>query len=203
MTPAWLLPVLPVILGGVLAGSLAVSLRPKDRYAVIVAGFICSSLGFLLSLPIDAIYLHRLFVAGFPDTDQRPGMMIAVGPASYAPMAYLKLVNGLPHGYGYFAQRPSAIEVVQTTSFVMSMAMFGLGVFFFLMAVCAVSRRPWRMVFRLTWYGLKFPTVGFFSTMGLLGGLLPSTGVKGVASAGTVILSGLWLVVTAADARAA
>lgn len=202
MTPAWLLPVLPVILVGVLAGSLADSLHPQDRYSVIVAGFICASLGFLLSLPIDAIYLHRLFVAGFPDTDQRPGMMIAVGPPSYAPLAFLKLSSALPHGYGYFAQRPSAIDIIQTMSFVMSMAMFGLGVFFFLMAVCAVSRRPWRMVFRLTWYGLIFPNIGFFSTMGLLGGLLPSTGVKGVASAGTVILSGLWLVVTAAHARA-
>ena len=202
MTPAWLLPVLPIILIGVLAGSVADTLTPSQAYPVLVAGLLCSSMGFFLSLPMAAIYLHRLFVAGLPRPDIRPGMMIAVGPPTYAPLAYLKMAKSIPKQYGYFDQHRAAFDVVETMLLIISIAIFGMGIFFFLMAFCAILRRAREMSYHLTWYGFVFPNVGLLSTMGLLGVLLPSDGVKWVASVGTACLSGVWVFVTAMHARA-
>lgn len=86
MTPAWLLPILPVILVGVLAGVLADSLHPAQRYPVLLAGLYSWGLGFLMSIPTYSIYFWRLFTCGLPKLNSRPGMMIAVGPPTFAPL---------------------------------------------------------------------------------------------------------------------
>ncbi|KAF2165574.1 hypothetical protein M409DRAFT_23870 [Zasmidium cellare ATCC 36951] len=160
MTPAWLLPVLPVILVGVCAGSVANYVTTHEAYSILTAGLFCSSMGFLLSLPMAAIYLHRLFINGFPEPDKRPGMMIAVGPPTYAPLAYMKLAKALPHHYGYFAEHPLAVDIVNTIAFIFAIAIFGMGIFFFFMALGPILRRAHKMSFHLTWYGFIFPTSG-------------------------------------------
>ncbi|KAK4496053.1 hypothetical protein PRZ48_013322 [Zasmidium cellare] len=99
MTPAWLLPVLPVILVGV-----SCQWRPSTF--------------------ID-------FINGFPEPDKRPGMMIAVGPPTYAPLAYMKLAKALPKHYGYFADHPLAVDIVNTIAIIFAIAIFGMGIFFF------------------------------------------------------------------------
>lgn len=202
MTPAWLLPVLPVILVGVCAGSVAQYVSAHEAYSILTAGLFCSSMGFLLSLPMAAIYLHRLFINGFPEPDTRPGMMIAVGPPTYAPLAYMKLAKALPHHYGYFAAHPLAVDIVNTIAFIFSIAIFGMGIFFFFMACGPIVRRAHKMSFHLTWYGFIFPNVGLLSTMGLIGTMLPSDGVKWVASVLTAVLSGVWVFVTVSHVRA-
>lgn len=202
MTPAWLLPVLPLVLVGVCAGSVANYVTTHESYSILTAGLFCSSMGFLLSLPMAAIYLHRLFINGFPDSDTRPGMMIAVGPPTYAPLAYMKLAKAIPLDYGYFAIHPLAAEIVTTIAFVFSIAIFGMGVFFFFMAFGPIVRRARKMCFHLTWYGLIFPNVGLLSTMGLIGTELPSDGVKWVTSVLTAILCGVWIFVTLSHVRA-
>ena len=202
MTPAWLLPILPVILVGVMAGSLADKVNASSAYAVVIAGLLCSSAGFLLSISINALYLHRLFIVGLPVPDIRPAMMIAVGPPTYAPLAFLKMAATLPAHYGFVAQDPVRYEMVQAMAFVLGLAIWGLGVVFLLMAICSILRRANTMSFHLTWYGLIFPNVGLLSSLGLIGTMIPSEGVIWVASVGTILLTVAWLFVTTGHIRA-
>ena len=202
MTPAWLLPVLPMILIGVMAGGVAESLTEKQRYPVLIAGLLCSSMGFFMSLPLAAIYFTRLFTAGFPDPDTRPGMMIAVGPPTYAPLAWLKIAAAIPKHYAVFAAFSAATEVVQIMALVLSLAVFGLGIFFFVMALCAIVWESPRMHFHLTWYGFIFPNVGLLSAAGVFSNLIPSDGVKWVVSVSTALLSAVWMFVSVMHIRA-
>ena len=196
MTPAWLLPVLPIILIGVSAGDIVLFLNPTESCPVLVAGLLCSSMGFLLSLPMAALYLNRLFISGFPDPDTRPGMMIAVGPPTYTPLAYLKLAKALSNNYACFGAQLYAVEVIQDFTLFFAIGVFGMAVFFLFMALCANVRRAKSMKFHLTWYGFVFPNVGLLSTMGIIAQELSSDGVKSVTSVGTAILSAVWVFVT-------
>ncbi|KAK6438186.1 hypothetical protein LTR95_005623 [Oleoguttula sp. CCFEE 5521] len=202
MTPAWLLPVLPIILIGVMAGSVADSLSEEQRFPVIICGLLCSGMGFLVSLPVAAIWFFRLFTNGFPDPDARPGTMIAVGPPTYAPLAWLKLAAAIPKHYGFFASVPIASDVAQVMAVVIGLGVFGLGLFFLLMAFAATVRRASSMHFHLTWYGFVFPNVGLLSALGILSNMIPSDGLNWFVSVCTALLSGVWLFVTAMHIRA-
>ncbi|GAM91150.1 hypothetical protein ANO11243_091970 [Dothideomycetidae sp. 11243] len=196
-TPAWVLPTLPIVLTGVMAGSFGDRLHPEQLYPVIVAGLLFSSMGFLISLHLASVYFIRLFSNDFPEPDKRPGMMIAVGPPTFAPLAYLKLVKELPAGYGFFAAHPTAIEVFQILSLSISIGIFGMGIFFFLLALRGILPGAHKMSFDLTWYAFVFPNVGFFSAMGLIGAALPSQGVVWTATSGIILLTAVWLFVSA------
>lgn len=117
-------------------------------------------MGFLLSIAIAAIYLQRLFTVGLPSPDTRPGMMIAVGPPCYAPLAWLETPSAVPDDYGLVAQFPMAATIIKVMALMMAISTLGLALFFFIMAFCAIARHSSRMRFHLTWYGFIFPNVG-------------------------------------------
>jgi tellurite resistance protein TehA-like permease len=177
-------------------------LTEKQRVPVLIADLICSSMGFLISLPVAAIYFTRLFTAGFPDPDTRPGMMIAVGPPIYAPLAWLKLAAATPKDYAVFANFSVATEVVQIMALVLSLAVFGMGIFFLLMASYAIIRQSHQMRFHLTWYGFIFPNVGFLSAAGIFGNLIPIDDLRWVISVATAFLSAIWIFVSVMHVRA-
>jgi len=81
MTPAWILPIFPVMLAGSLAGSAARGLEAGRALGVLAAGLAAQGLGILFSVFFYATYLGRLMAFGLPA--QRPGMFIAVGPPSF------------------------------------------------------------------------------------------------------------------------
>jgi tellurite resistance protein TehA-like permease len=113
-------------------------------------------MGFLLSLPIDAIYLWRLFTIGLPEANRSPAMMIAVGPPTFFPLAFLKMAAAVPKEYGAFGIIPDAVEIVQVLALVMAIAIIGLGFFFFLMAFARITYKAKQMTFHLTWYGFMY-----------------------------------------------
>jgi hypothetical protein len=144
--------------------------------------------------------------------------MIAVGPPSYYPLAFLKLAGAIPKDYGYFSLHPSATEIVQTIAAVFAIAIIGMvrstfipsptslsqpktdsrpikALFFFLMAFTCIAGAGKQMKFRLPWYGFIFPNVGLLSTIGVLALTIPSEPLGWVVSGLTAALVGLWLFV--------
>ena len=106
--------------------------------------------------------------------------MIAVGPPSYAPLAFLKMSLAVPllKHYAIFTTNPVMCIIVQTMVLILSIGIVGMAVFFLLMATFSIAATARKMTFRLTWYGLIFPNVGFLSTLGMLGTILPSNGIQ-------------------------
>jgi len=82
-TPAWILPVFPIMLCGTLAGTLGSSQPPRHALPILVAGLSFQGLGFLIAMFFYSIYLGRLMSQGLPSPNTRPGMFIAVGNGSY------------------------------------------------------------------------------------------------------------------------
>ncbi|KAK3617022.1 hypothetical protein LTR56_025566 [Elasticomyces elasticus] len=195
MTPAWLLPILPVILIGVLAGSFSGE-QDLGMYPALIAGLMAAGAGFFYTLLISAIYLAQLFTKGLPVPDTRPGMMLAVGPPCVAPLAFLKLAAGVPIGYGYFEEHALGAEIMQTIALTFAMPMFGLGCIFLTVAICAILQKARSMSFHLTWYGIVFPNVGVLSVLSLIAKQIPSDPLIWVFTAGTGILVAIWLFVT-------
>ncbi|KAK3069573.1 hypothetical protein LTR53_011983 [Teratosphaeriaceae sp. CCFEE 6253] len=192
----------PKILVGVMAGSLDGHVSASQIYPALLAGLFCAGAGFLYSLPLAGIYLARLFTVGLPVPDKRPGMMIAVGPPCYAPLAFLRLAASVPVGYGFFQKHELGAEVLHIMALFLSIPMFGFGCFFLIVAICAISRGARQMSFHLTWYGIVFPNVGLVTALGLIGKGIPSLPVTWVSTAGTIILVAIWLFVTACHVRA-
>ena len=57
MTPAWLLPIFPVMLSGTVASAIASSQPPAERMPILVAGVVFQGLGWWTSVLVYAIYM--------------------------------------------------------------------------------------------------------------------------------------------------
>lgn len=81
--PAWILPVYPFLVLGVL-GSTLLNSQPKNAGLPIFIGSIAfQGLGFTIAFFMLTIYFTRLVKSELPEAPKRPGMYVAVGPAAY------------------------------------------------------------------------------------------------------------------------
>lgn len=202
MTPAWLLPILPIILIGVSAGHIVTAQRLTDACPILFCGLLCSSMGFLFSLPMAALYLHRLFECDLPSPNVRPSMMIAIGPPTYTPLAYLLLIRALRDSPSCFSAQPEAVDAVHLVTLLLSVGTLGMACFFLMLGVSAIVSGANSMRFHLTWYGFVFPNVGLLSTLGIIAQDISSDALGWVASVGTALLTGIWIFVTIMHLRA-
>ncbi len=202
MTPAWILPIFPVMISGTLAQIVAPEQPPAARLAIIVAGISFQGLGWMVAFIMYAAYLHRLMEFGLPAPNLRPGMFISVGPPGFTCVALMGLSGALPEDHGYFASHPAAIETLQTVALFASMFLWMLAFWFFCVSACAVLLGVREMSFHLIWWSLIFPNVGFTNATIKIGQQLESQAVLWVASAMTILLVMMWMVVLVAQVRA-
>jgi tellurite resistance protein TehA-like permease len=99
MTPAWILPVFPVMLCGTLASLMSLSQPPNQALPILVAGVTFKGLGMLIAAFMYGPYLSRLMTSGLPSPNTRPGMFITVGPPSFTDVALLAISNDLNRLY--------------------------------------------------------------------------------------------------------
>ena len=84
MTPAWLLPILPLILGSATGGGLAQAFFDEPSHALLTAvvSAFMASIGVSLALMVLAIYIFRLIVYGYPRGATVASTFIPMGPLS-------------------------------------------------------------------------------------------------------------------------
>ncbi|KAL2351587.1 voltage-dependent anion channel-domain-containing protein [Cryomyces antarcticus] len=191
MTPAWPLPVFPIMLCGTLASLITGSQPPGHCFAIIVAGVAFQGLGLMISFLTYPLYLGRLMSCGLPLPNLRPGLFMAVGPPSFNGVALIGSAENLPQTCGYFAQHPQAIGVLQP-----------LALFLGIITLLTISKSVRQMSFHLVWWAFVFPNVGFtLCTIGI-GQWLESDGILWVATAMGVVLVVIWIVVFVANVKA-
>jgi tellurite resistance protein TehA-like permease len=203
MTPAWILPVFPVMLAGTLAGACARGLEGPEALAVLCAGLAAQGLGFLVSCFMYATYLSRLMAFGLPV--QRPGMFLAVGPPSFTcaalvtmaeevPRVLGELVAGQGTGKGGVLAGLGAVDVqtlaagVRLLALCAAVFLWGLSFWFFASATVAVVAGMPDRKFHLSWWCFVFPNVGFTLASMRLGQALGSPGILWFSTAMTVLL---------------
>jgi len=203
MTPAWILPVFPVMLSGTIASLIAPDQPPAQRLPIIIAGVTFQGLGILVSMIMYPIYLQHLMVDGLPAIDLRPGMFISVGPPGFTSLALIGMANALPPNYSFFATHPIAIEVLQTVALFTGCFLWALGFWFFCISVIsAVGGIPKKMAFHLTWWSFVFPNIGFTISTISIGREFESEGILWVGSGMTILVVLIWMFVFYSHVRA-
>lgn len=206
MTPAWILPVFPILLGALLASIVAPGQPLADSWTMVVGGVTLLGMGWLVAFLIYAIYLYRLMSFGLPAPDLRPGMFIAVGPPAFTGLALINFGASLPRlaEHGYFAGGGNAGAIIALRVFADFAAIFlwAFAFWFFCVSLVAVVLGVRGMSFHLVWWASVFPNIALALVTGRIGERLESRGIMGVASAMAVLLVVAWMFVAALNVRA-
>lgn len=202
MTPAWILPVFPIMLSATIATLISPALSQSRRMPVIVAGVAFQGLGWMIAFLMYALYTHRLMSYGLPAPDLRPGMFIPVGPPSFTGLVLIGLAKALPDDYGYFTSRPMGVEVVRIMADFTAIFLWVLALWFFCIALVAVVLGARKMSFHMVWWACVFPNTGFAIDTISIGEQLRSEGILWVGSAMTVLIVVAWIFIFVAQIRA-
>jgi C4-dicarboxylate transporter/malic acid transport protein len=198
MTPAWILPAFPIMLGGPIAGSVANLQDTGHGIPIVIAGVAAQGLGFTVSILMYANYVGRLMSHGLPDKNVRPGMFIAVGPPSFTGLALIVLSNEAVRLFpsDFISTSINVPEVLRVMALFTAFFLWLVSFWFFgISFVSTVLGIREGMSFHLTWWALIFPNVGFTLEMIQMGLSLDSVAIGWVTSAITIVLFTTWLLV--------
>ncbi|KIX95427.1 uncharacterized protein Z520_08944 [Fonsecaea multimorphosa CBS 102226] len=205
MTPAWILPMYPLIVAGPLAGEILQHQPPQPGIPIFVAGVTFQGLGWMVTIFLYAIWVIRLFSADLPAPSLRPGMYVAVGPTAYTAAGLVSLsqraTSILPVGF-LGVKTVSAPEVLRVIGSIAGVFLWLLAFWYCAITTISVFNGIKTMSFTLTWWGFVFPNAGLALATTAVGKALDSPGIKWVSTAMTAILFVLWLFVAFAHARA-
>lgn len=202
INPSWFLSGYSAMLTGTVASLIAQSQPPARRIPIIVSGIAYQGLGWIWSFFLIVLFLFRLMEAGLPPPDLIPGQFIPVGSPSYTIIVLIGLARAVPRDYGYFADHPSAADIVQTMALFISIFLWLFAFWLFSIAFlsCVINIR--KMGFLLPWWAFIFPNVGFTIATINLGSELESQGILWVGSGMTICLVAIWLFTWAACIKA-
>lgn len=197
ITPAWLLPIFPIMLVGTVASSIAGFQPPGHSLPILVAGLTCQGLGFFVALAMYALWLGRLMSVGLPHG--RPGMFIAVGPPSFTALALIGMANDaakvFPQGFDIsdITNTVLVIDVLRIVALLIAIFLWTLGLwFFFITAIAVIAGIPTGGGFHLSWWTFVFPNVGFTIALINIGKALGSEAILWVTSIMTIMLVCMW-----------
>ncbi|KAK7953929.1 hypothetical protein PG996_014815 [Apiospora saccharicola] len=195
MTPAWDLPIFPFMLSGTIASAGAAHQPPEHAVPMIVAGLTAQGLGMLVSLCMYALYCARMIEYGFPATQSRPGMFIAVGPPSFTALALIGMAKNFPTVQGYWGDAETTVQVLEVLATVTGIFIWSLSFWFWCISTLACLQ-VWRQLkFSLSWWAFVFPNVGFTIATITIGQSLESTAIEWVGTIMTIGLIITWLFV--------
>ena len=100
MTPVWIFPAYPLLVIGPLAALLSSGPPYVDQpraLDVLVVGFVCQGIGFLVSMTIYSAFIYRLMTQKLPQENIRPGMFVSVGPSGFTCAAISGLAGNAPY----------------------------------------------------------------------------------------------------------
>lgn len=153
MTPAWILPVFPVMLSGTVASVIAGS-QPRDHaIAIIIAGSTFQGLGITISIFMYSNYIGRLMSSGLPLPETRPGMFISVGPPSFTGLAFMGMASAaekvFPHTFVLGTAEVPTAQVLKIVAVFLAIILWSLSLFFFCISLLATLSGMKEMSFHL------------------------------------------------------
>ena len=202
MTPAWILPIFPVMLSGTIASVSAGSQPPPHTMSIIVAGLTFQGLGMFVAILMYAQYVGRLMQYGLPAPDLRPGMFIAVGPPSFTALSIIGMASNIPNNFGYFRSHPTAFEVLNIVAVFVAVFLWSLSFWFFSISLLSCVACMGKMRFHLSWWSFVFPNVGFTIATITIGTSLESQAITWAGTGMSIVVVGLWLFVLFTHGRA-
>ncbi|TVY18076.1 Malic acid transport protein [Lachnellula arida] len=209
-TPAWILPVFPVMLSGTVAAIISPTQPPERALPILFAGVTFQGLGISISTYMFSIYLSRLMTLGLPRPDTRPGMFIAVGPPSFTALTFLGISQSLANIYPTYTtvsgvSHPEIIaDIFRIVALSAAIFLWATAFWFFSIAFVSVLHGVFTqgITFHLVWWAFVFPNVGFTICTINIGEALMSEGILWLSSVMTVLVVVVWLFVGTMHFRA-
>ncbi|KAI8948350.1 voltage-dependent anion channel-domain-containing protein [Xylaria longipes] len=160
MMPTWILPIFPIMLSGTIASVIAESQPDIAAVPIIVGGLAAQGLGISVAVMMYAHMIGRLMQAELPNREHRPGLFMNVGPPAFTALAFIGMAKGLPNSFDREQDGILDANVIRTFALVAAIFLWGLSLWWFLIAAVAVlSSRP--KYFHLGWWAMVFPNTGF------------------------------------------
>ena len=198
MTPAWILPVFPIMLAGPVANAVVSLQDTGGGIPIIIAGIAAQGLGFTISILMYANYLGRLMSYGLPQRNARPGMFIAVGPPSFTSLALIGMSNEAIRLFppDFVSTSVNVPEVLRVMALATGIFLWLVSFWFFSISLVATLLGIREGIsFHLTWWALVFPNVGFTLATIQIGSSVGSIAIGWVGSAMTIMLVATWFLV--------
>ncbi|KAF7673214.1 c4-dicarboxylate transporter malic acid transport protein [Alternaria burnsii] len=194
--PAWILPVYPFLVLGVLGSTLLKSQPPGPGFNIFIGSVTFQGLGWTIAFLMLSLYFTRLINSNLPEIPKRPGMYVAVGPAAYTANACIALglqapkhvpenllgINSFPVG-----------DAFKAFGFIMGVFLWLISFWFSAIATISIVISAKESHFTLNHWGFIFPNAGMTIALIYIANALNSPGIKGVCSAATIILVMLWI----------
>lgn len=220
--PNWLLPILPVMLSGTIAGTIASSQTPSQAMDILVAGVTLQGLGFWVAIALYGAFASRFMKIGLSIPNLRPGglhhlslhfwmlttasssaaMFVAVSPPAFTCLALLNMTEAIPKEAHYFQVHPTAAETLSTMALVFGIFIWTLAFWWFAISLVSLLMAIPQVAFHLVWYAIIFPNVGFTIATISIGRALQSNAILWVGSAMTIALTATYLFILLMHARA-
>jgi C4-dicarboxylate transporter/malic acid transport protein len=203
MTPAWILPIFPVMLVGTVAGSIAGAQPTSLAVPIIVVGLCFQGLGLFVTMLMYALYVGRLMQSGLPAPNLRPGMFISVGPPAFAVIALTSLGEAaILHDDFFPASNIGVAAVLDVECKFAAIFLWGLSLWFFLLSLWATLAGARRMSFHLVWWSLVFPNAGFVVATITIGETLHWASLQWAGTGMSICLACVWLFVAISNIAA-
>jgi C4-dicarboxylate transporter/malic acid transport protein len=198
MTAVWLLPVVAAEVAGASGGLLAPHLAdPSAQFLVLTLSFVLWAYSVPVAFGILVILMLRMALHKLPHESMAASSWLALGPIGTGALGLLVLGGDAPlifarHGLGPIGQ------VVQGVGAVGGLVLWGLGVWWLLLASLITARYARRGIpFNLGWWGYTFPLGVFTLATFRLGAVLGLPFLGGIATGLAMALAALWLVIGA------
>lgn len=203
MMPAWLLPVLPIMLAGTISAVISATQPSIAATPIVVGGLLSQGLGMIISLLMYGHMIGRLMSGTFPDRETRPALFILVGPPSFTSLAFIGQANNLPADFDIrlganpiLPGQPGLGEkaVIQILAYVSGTLLWGLALWWFTIALTGVVRAPPRY-FHLSWWGMIFPNTGFALATITLGKSFANESIQWLGTVMSILVTLLYIVI--------
>lgn len=198
MTPAWILPVFPIMLAGPIGSSVVALQDTLQGIPIVIAGVAAQGLGFTVSILMYANYIGRLMSYGLPQKNARPGMFITVGPPSFTALTLIGMSNEAVRLFpsDFISTSINVPEVLRVMALFTAIFLWLVSFWLFSISFVATALGIREgITFHLTWWALVFPNVGFTLETIQIGSSLNSVAIGWVGSAMTIVLVATWLLV--------
>ncbi|KAF1919659.1 voltage-dependent anion channel [Ampelomyces quisqualis] len=196
--PAWIFPIYPLLVVGTLAGTILPAQPDSASWEIFVGGVLFQGVAWLVSFLLYAIYMQRLMTSHLPSATVRPGMYVSVGPAGYTAAGMFSLASQAPRLIppNFFTDTvvPDG-EIVRIIGIMAGLFVILFAYWFFFITTIAIIAGIRKMEFSLNWWAFIFPNAGLTLATIQAGSALKSEAINGIASALTIILVILWLIV--------
>lgn len=196
-SPSWLLFALPSMLIGAVAATIADAQPPDQAIPIIIGGVTFQILGLNMSMVMYGILFTRFLIHGLPPPSMRPSLCITIGPMSYTGFTFVALGQAAPEKFysDFITSEVASGAVFKVIGLFVGVACWATCLFFFGLACLAVAKgiAEGGMTFRLAWFAMVFPNVGWILLTIRAGTVLDSPAVKWVGTIMAVFFTAVYL----------